>query len=221
MSSYAKIWTDIFNDEWFLSLSATQRAIWLQLIITAKMYGDTGLVSGRSGGALGSLWGCDGKTCGKILGKFLSDKKVELRKNPTGGMVIRILNYDYWQRLRKPGDKEKSFEGIPNSRENSGKIPSIIRQDKIRQDKTITRPKNFDEIPQDKIDEIKQDYPNIDFDKEFKKCKIWWSEGTKELKRPVSALRNWIDRAEKTRKQNQPEKQLTAIEQMERRYGKS
>ena len=221
MSSYAKIWTDIFNDEWFLSLSATQRAIWLQLIITAKMYGDTGLVSGRSGGALGSLWGCDGKTCGKILGKFLSDQKIELRKNPTGGMVIKILNYDYWQRLRKPGDKEKSFEGIPNARENSGKIPSIIRQDKIRQDKTITRPKNFDEIPQDKIDEIKQDYPNIDFDKEFKKCKIWWSEGTKELKRPVSALRNWIDRAEKTRKQNQPEKQLTAIEQMERRYGKS
>jgi len=220
MSSYAKIWTDIFNDEWFLSLSATQRAIWLQLIITAKMYGDTGLVSGRSGGALGSLWGCDGKTCGKILGKFLSDQKIELRKNPTGGMVIRILNYDYWQRLRKPGDKEKSFEGIPNSRENSGKIPSIIRQDKIRQDKTITRPKNFDEIPQDKIDEIKQDYPNIDFDKEFKKCKIWWSEGTRKVKRPISALRNWMDRADKYNKQHQTEGSLGLKGEMERRYGK-
>jgi len=35
----------------------------------------------------------------------------------------------------------------------------------------------------------------LDIDKELEKFKLWWGEGKKELKRPKSAFRNWLDKA--------------------------
>ena len=128
MAGYAKIWTDIFNDGWFLSLNLTARGAWLQLIVYAKMVGDTGVVTGRSGVSFGSLWGCDGKTARKILGKFLDDGKVT-GKFLNNYIEIEILNYKYWQGLNKN-------QVMPEKRpvkENSKKIPS-------KPDQTITRP---------------------------------------------------------------------------------
>jgi len=45
------------------------------------------------------------------------------------------------------------------------------------------------------IDAIKPNYSDLDVDKELDKFKLWWSEGKKELKRPKSAFRNWLDKA--------------------------
>ena len=193
------MWTDIFNDDWFLSLSATQRAIWLQLIITAKLYGDTGLVSGRSWSSLGLMWGCDGKTCGKILREFQSQNKIEMIRNGVkigvaigsawggvsgnpkensqkipdadpktclghtlettenshGVITIKILKYDYWQRLRRAGDKENSSEKVFKNENNSGNFPTLIRQDNIRQDNIISsNPSDVDQsIPDNSLNE--------------------------------------------------------------------
>jgi hypothetical protein len=44
-------------------------------------------------------------------------------------------------------------------------------------------------------DDIKIDYPEFDLDVEIKKCATWWAEGKKPLKRPKTALNNWMIRA--------------------------
>lgn len=121
-SSYPKIWTDVYNDSWFLGLSATRRSIWLQLIIWAKLHGDTGIISGRSWGALGSAWGCDGKTCGKILRKFRDDGKILLDELDNNVKVITIVNYKHYQQDKRANEADINIE---KSKEKAGKIPLL------------------------------------------------------------------------------------------------
>jgi hypothetical protein len=135
MAGYAKIWTDIFNDGWFLSLSLTARGLWLQLIVDAKMVGDTGVVTGRSWASFGSLWGCDGKTAKKILVSFLDSGKVH-GKFLENYIEIEIVNYKYWQGLTK---NQINPESRP-IKENAGKIPSKPDQTRAEQSKPVVEP---------------------------------------------------------------------------------
>lgn len=98
---WAKIWADIFADPWFVSLSLAERGAWLQLIVYAKMNGDTGKIGVSSGAALGSVWGCDGKTSRKFLGNFHEASKIHLKETPHGSLEITIVNYKKYQ-----GDKQ-------------------------------------------------------------------------------------------------------------------
>jgi hypothetical protein len=133
MSNYAKIWTDIVNDSWFVSLSGLGRSVWIQLIIDAKIGGDTGMVSGRSTDALGTRWGMDGDTVGKFLGNFAEDKKISLSYPHKHCIEINILNYHYHQSVRRPDDKT-SKHGIDS--QNKGKIPENSLTNKIIPDNT-------------------------------------------------------------------------------------
>jgi len=45
------------------------------------------------------------------------------------------------------------------------------------------------------IDELRPKYPHLDLDNEWERCKLWWSEGKREMKRPKSAFINWCDKA--------------------------
>lgn len=45
------------------------------------------------------------------------------------------------------------------------------------------------------VDAIKPNYSDLDVNEELKKFRLWWAEGNKELKRPKSAFRNWLDKA--------------------------
>ena len=45
------------------------------------------------------------------------------------------------------------------------------------------------------IDELRPKYPHLDLDAEWEKCKLWWSEGKREMKRPKSAFINWLSKA--------------------------
>ena len=152
MAGYAKIWTDIFNDAWFLSLSLTERGVWLQLITYAKLVGDTGVVRGRSWAAMGSLWGCDGKTARKILVNFLDSGKVA-GKFLDNYIEIEIVNYKYWQGLTK---NQINPESRP-IKEKSKKIPS--KPDQSRADQTIiVGPKNSGPISTSKkVDNEKEE----------------------------------------------------------------
>jgi len=43
--------------------------------------------------------------------------------------------------------------------------------------------------------QLKAKFPDIDFDVEFEKFNLYWSEGTRKLQRPKSALLNWMTKA--------------------------
>ncbi|KKK89716.1 hypothetical protein LCGC14_2730310 [marine sediment metagenome] len=45
------------------------------------------------------------------------------------------------------------------------------------------------------IEELRPKYPHLDLDKEWEKCKLWWSEGNRDMKRPKSAFINWLNKA--------------------------
>lgn len=55
-------------------------------------------------------------------------------------------------------------------------------------------------------EELRKEYPDLDFDDELKKYELYWSEGDRELKRPKLALKNWMDHARKFKKE-EPKKQ--------------
>lgn len=52
------------------------------------------------------------------------------------------------------------------------------------------------------VEVMRQEYSDLDIDEELKKCRLWWSEGKKELKRPKSAFKNWLIKAREMRKNN-------------------
>lgn len=123
MPVYAKIWTEIESDNWFVGLSCLQRGVWLQLIVMAKNRGDTGELSFRSWRAAGESLGLDAGTCKKTL-RFFSDpsektastedtrkkslrdfsstSKIILEEVSNGTLRIVIPKYHYYQHLRKP-----------------------------------------------------------------------------------------------------------------------
>ncbi|KKL11206.1 hypothetical protein LCGC14_2548150 [marine sediment metagenome] len=45
------------------------------------------------------------------------------------------------------------------------------------------------------IEELRPKYPHLNLDEEWEKCKLWWSEGKREMKRPKSAFINWLSKA--------------------------
>jgi len=54
------------------------------------------------------------------------------------------------------------------------------------------------------IEELRPKYPGIDIDSEWEKCKLWWSEGNREMKRPKSALINWLNKAREINGDKEP-----------------
>jgi len=62
------------------------------------------------------------------------------------------------------------------------------------------------------IEELRPKYLGLDLDVEWEKCKLWWSEGKREMKRPKSAFINWLDKA---RGSKQPEAELVKTDKME------
>jgi len=49
----------------------------------------------------------------------------------------------------------------------------------------------FDEY----VEELRPQYADLNFDKELKRFHLYWSEGGRKLKRPKSALTNWMEKA--------------------------
>lgn len=120
MIAYVKMWTAMLHDEWFVSLSCLQRGFFMQLILLAKEYGDTGGIFLRNFPVLSQIMGCDCKTTRKILGKFLNDEKISYQERDNGTLQITIHKYLYWQQLKKG----KDYVSTPKkSGKNLGEIP--------------------------------------------------------------------------------------------------
>jgi len=115
MAGYAKIWTSIWNDKWYKSLSCLQRGLWLQLIAYAKFAGDTGAINQRNFAELSGIFGLDDSTTAKNLRKFAEVGKITLETDEYG-ITIKIANYEEYQRLIKPEEvrvRAKSPRKIP------------------------------------------------------------------------------------------------------------
>lgn len=58
------------------------------------------------------------------------------------------------------------------------------------------------------VEELRPQYPNLDLDNELVKFNKHWSQPGKELKRPRSALKNWLDKAGKPYSPPAPRKKV-------------
>lgn len=109
--SYAKFYTSMLNDEWFVSLSCNARGLWMQLILIAKQVGDTGVISMRSYSAMAAMCGCDDSSAAKYLRNFAEAQKVRIMSSEKS-LTIEIVNYSYYQRgdvvSDRIGDDRKS-----------------------------------------------------------------------------------------------------------------
>jgi len=54
----------------------------------------------------------------------------------------------------------------------------------------------------DYVEELRPQYTDLDFDNELKKFHLYWSEGSRKLKRPKFALKNWMDKARTFKEQD-------------------
>lgn len=103
MAGYAKVWTDIFNDPWFVGLSGLQRGVWLQLIVMAKHRGDSGTVCSRGVSTLSTELSLGRSTVSKILSLFTASSRINIKNNDNGSIEIKLLNYEHWQRVKRVG----------------------------------------------------------------------------------------------------------------------
>lgn len=103
MAGYVKIWVEIMHDSWFLGLNNSQRAVWFQLIVLAKSRGDVGGFFHRTLTGLADNMGIDRKSLGNTLRKFHTDGKIKLTMKRGKPIAIEILNYNHYQRDKKPG----------------------------------------------------------------------------------------------------------------------
>ena len=118
--NFAKSWCSKYDDGWYLSLNLNQRGMWDQLYTWAKRCGDTGEISFRSWSHMGSVMGCDGKTCRKILGNFHADSKVVLKEDQQPGNFLTILIVNYIKNQYDKGNRKAESRGkVQKSPENS------------------------------------------------------------------------------------------------------
>lgn len=88
-----------------------------------------------------------------------------------------------------------SMAGISDVRKPQSKEEET-RENNTREEKDTTE-SEFNEY----IEELRLEYPDLDFENQFKKFKLYWSEGPKKLKRPKTALKNWMDKAREFKKE--------------------
>jgi hypothetical protein len=205
MSSYPKIWTDIFNDPWFTCLSCSQRGLWLQLIVFAKMAGDTAHVSGKSYSSMAHRWGMDDSTLRRNLRQFAIDGKIELFENSFGGITIKLVNYEYYQRDKRSEDKIRAER---KNGEKSAKNNPLIREDKIREDnskgdsqesllpkteKVFLEGFTYLKIEKRFYDQLCQTYPKGLVDRELKKADLWVTANSSRAKKNYHRfMTNWL-----------------------------
>jgi hypothetical protein len=115
MPGYAKFWTTMLTDEWFVGLNCNQRGFWMQLILTAKAWGDTGTITFSSWSACAQHMGTERSTCVRCMTKFECDLRIRCTVVKRKFISIEILNYKHWQGLRLQKDGNFHISKCENS----------------------------------------------------------------------------------------------------------
>lgn len=140
--SYAKFWTSMLNDDWFVSLSCNARGLWMQLILIAKQVGDTGVVSLRSYSALAVMCGCDDSSAAKYLRLFAEVGKISVVKTGEKSLTIEIVNYAYYQRGEvvndlKSGEKSPRVRKVTKGQSGEKSPLNQTRQNRTEQNTVV------------------------------------------------------------------------------------
>ena len=134
MANYAKMWTDQWEDEWWVSLKCIERGLYAQMITWAKRSGDTGMILFRNYMDFSNTFGIDYKTGVKIIGKFQEKSKITIERGQNV-LIIDICNYIKNQQLKKTTDKKEIGKPVEKSTLNKEKI----REDKIEAGSPVLR----------------------------------------------------------------------------------
>jgi hypothetical protein len=111
MAGYVKIWTDIWNDDWFISLSAIERSVFLQMVIFAKQMGDTGTIFVKNATTLCKLFNVSRTSLRRIMTKFGTKNAIVWSQTENDNLQIKITNYKYYQQVKtaKPATQEQKM----------------------------------------------------------------------------------------------------------------
>lgn len=128
MAGYLKLWTTLSDNENFLSLSGSQRGLYIQILLAIKKGRDDGTVGYSSWVDLGSATGIEGKTARKNLDILQENSLLTYTTNSNKVILIKVPNYKHWQGIDVHRVREKV-------RKKSGKIPPL-RPDQTRPKQT-------------------------------------------------------------------------------------
>lgn len=180
---------------------------------------------------------CDGRMYGDAsLFKSLvaprrdiSLQKIELYLNEMEklGLILRYTVNGHKYIWCKNFSKHQT--GLRKERESPSQIPSPTPE-YIQQNVGVTPSLSTDKLPPKlskvklSLREVKEDssfleyvrelepkYPTLKINDEIDKFITWWSEGNKELKRPKTAFRNWLDKAIVIQASNQSKMQSSQL----------
>ena len=104
---------------------------------------------------------------------------------------------------QKPVISNRNPSAAPISTDDNPPV-AVVSTPKSTQSK-VKESKVKKEIKQETFEEFLEKqrlaFPTLDVNIEWERCKVWWSEGKKELKRPKTALLNWLTVALKRQKE--------------------
>ncbi len=136
------------------------------------------------------------KTTAETAGKFLEDcKEIGLFTGDDKSLWSESL----LERMAGFDNRVKSGRESAIKMWQDRKLKATHRQPTTKTAKT-------EETLEEYKAKLKMEYPELDFDNEVKKWETWWSENKTPLKRPKTALRNWLDKAREIKKKNNPAK---------------
>jgi len=142
--NYAKVWTVIFNDSWFLGLSASMRGVFLQLVILCKHLGDTGDIHVAKMSHLCTTLAVDRRTLRLFIDKSVIAGEIKLLNPGDKGVHIRVVKYKYWQEVTAreiaEAEKQKGTHERHLCHPHFDTRPDQTRPDQTRPDQTRPDP---------------------------------------------------------------------------------
>lgn len=157
-------------------LTLEEQAVWFKLIMLSAVRCQTpGTISDNDGNPLPPDFIAHELHCTPDLLLVVVKKCVEegrLENNHTG---LRIINFEHYQSTEY--DRQKPYR--------EAKKAKLVEE--LREQQQVS----FDVY----VEEMTTKYPLLNVKTELEKFKLYWSEGKKELKRPKSAFKNWLEKA--------------------------
>lgn len=191
MAGYVKIWTTIRTNHEFLSLSLSERGIYLQLIIIAKDQRDDGKIAAKMSG-LCSDCGCDVRTLNKSLTKLSQKCMLTFKKSDEGVVEVRLPNYKQWQEFTVNEVVSRERKNVANMR------PTRAEQSKPDQTRAEQGEKELLQLSILKIRvsyfrELCKEFPTVDHQEELKCADLYrQSKPGKGKGNDHLFLRNWF-----------------------------